>query len=312
MSKRVIFDTDIGTDVDDCLALALILASPELRLEAVTCVYGDVRLRARIAQKLLSLAGRDEVPIYFGAERPLLGLQPVYWAGHEGVGILADDDPPLRVQSQPAAAYLVEAARANPGQLHLLAVGPLTNLALALRMEPELPTLLASLTIMGGAVRGHNQLHLAFAEHNLRCDPEAAHVVFSSQASPTLVPLDVTTLVQIDRAGEQRIRAGGTAWHQAVAEQVALYPRFAQSGKTYLHDPLAAALLVDPSLVEVTPLHLVVELQGCLAGAILAHTPDAQHPANAMVALKVDRARFEPWFVERIATCVMPGGLRAG
>src|SRR5215467_10346800 len=95
MPIRVILDTDIGTDVDDCLALALILASPELQLEGVTCVYGDALLRARMVRKLLRLAGREEVPVYVGAEKPLLCRRPVYWAGHEGVGLLEEADAGL-------------------------------------------------------------------------------------------------------------------------------------------------------------------------------------------------------------------------
>lgn len=305
--KRVLFDTDLGTDVDDCLALAVVLASPELRLEGITCVYGDVRLRAQMAQKLLRLAGRTDVTVFLGAERPLLDLRPIYWPGHEGQGLLTPDDPPFTAPPQHAVDYLIETVLANPGSIHLLAIGPLTNLALAMRKEPRVAQALASLTIMGGALRGPGQWHLPLAEHNIVCDPEAAHVVFSSGAPITLVPLDVTTLVQIDRAGEAQIRAGGSEWHRAVADQVALYPRFAQTGATFLHDPLAASMLVEPALVTLQPLHIAVELGGRLAaGATLVQLPDDQHPANAQVAVEVDQSRFAPWLVERIAAYRVP------
>ena len=88
MAKKVILDTDIGTDVDDALALAVLLGSPEVELVGVTCVYGDVGLRVRMVRKLLRLAGRAEVPVYAGLEPPLLGVLPVFWPGHEGVGLL--------------------------------------------------------------------------------------------------------------------------------------------------------------------------------------------------------------------------------
>jgi purine nucleosidase len=300
--KRVLFDTDIGTDVDDCLALALVLASPELHLEGVTCVYGDVRLRAQMIAKLLRLAGRSEVPVFLGAERPLLDLRPIFWQGHEGVGLLTPDDPPFVAPAQHAVDYLIETVLANPGEIHLLAIGPLTNVALALRKAPHMAQALGSLMIMGGALRGPGQWHLPYAEHNIVCDPEAAHVVFTSDAPITLVPLDVTTQVQIYQQGEARIRAAGSAWHVAVADQVALYPRFAQTGTTFLHDPLAASLLVDPTLVEYQPLHIAVELSGRLAaGATLVRRPNAEHPANAQVAVRVARERFEEWFIERLA-----------
>jgi purine nucleosidase len=301
--KRVLFDTDMGTDVDDCLALALVLASPELQLEGVTCVYGDVRLRAQITAKLLRLAGRSEVPIFLGAERPLLDLRPIFWPGHEGKGLLTPADPPFAAPAQHAVDYLIETVLANPGEIHLLAIGPLTNVALALRKAPQMAGALGSLMIMGGALRGPGQWHLPYGEHNIVCDPEAAHVIFTSGAPITLVPLDVTTQVWIDQAGAARIRAAGSAWHTAVAYQVALYPRFAQTGTTFLHDPLAASLLVDPTLAEYQSLHIAVELGGRLAaGATLVRQPNAEHPANAQVAIGVARERFVAWFVERIAT----------
>ncbi len=94
-AQRIIFDTDMGTDVDDCLALALILSSPELQLEGVTCVYGDVDLRARMTLKLLRLQGHPQVPVTVGARKPLLNLRPVFWPGHEGKGLLSPDDGAL-------------------------------------------------------------------------------------------------------------------------------------------------------------------------------------------------------------------------
>jgi purine nucleosidase len=302
MPKRVIFDTDIGTDVDDCLALALLLASPEVQLEGVTCVYGDVELRARMVQKLLHLRGHYDVPLYLGARTTLLGLRKIFWPGHEGVGLLAGDDPPLVAQAGHAADYIVETVLANPGEIHLLAVGPLTNVALALRKEPRIAGALASLVIMGGAVRGPGRFHLPLAEHNIVCDPEAAHVVLASGAPITLVPLDVTTQVRIWPAGVERIKAAGTPFHLAVADQVTRYPGFAKRGWTHLHDPLAAALLCDPSLVTFEPLVVHVETGGRLAaGATLVQAPTDEMPATAQVALSVDAARFEEWYVARVA-----------
>ena len=99
ITKRIILDTDIGSDVDDCLALALCLASPELRLTAVTTVYGDVRLRARMVLKLLALRGVDDVPVAAGAEKPLLNRAPIHWEGHEGQGLLTPEDSALTRRS---------------------------------------------------------------------------------------------------------------------------------------------------------------------------------------------------------------------
>lgn len=302
MPTRLLLDTDIGTDVDDCLALACILASPELRLEGVTCVYGDVALRARMARRLLDLAGRPDVPVVLGASQTLLGLRPIHWEGHEGQGLIADDDPPPPTAGQSGVAFLVETVLASPGAIHLLAIGPLTNVALAIRAEPRFARSLAGLTIMGGVVRGPGQWHQPYAEHNIRCDPEAAHVVLSCGVPLTLVPLDVTTQVRITPADVAAIRAGGSALHQAVADQVGRYPGFSRRGFTYLHDPLAAAVLVDPTLVTLEPLVVEVELGGRLAaGATLVRAPDPAGPPPAHVALAVERERAERLIVERIA-----------
>jgi purine nucleosidase len=198
----------------------------------------------------------------------------------------------------------VRTVLANPGQIHLLAIGPLTNLALAVRREPRFLASLAGLTIMGGALRGPDALGLRYAEHNVLCDPEAALVVLESPAAPakTLVPLDVTTRVAIRPANVARIRAVGTPFHAAIAEQVERYPRFARTGATYLHDPLAAALVVRPDLCDLVELHVDVETQGRHgAGVTFMRLPGDEAPANARVALGVAVEAAEAFIVGRVA-----------
>lgn len=302
-AKRIILDTDIGTDVDDCLALAVILGSPELALEAVTTVYGDVLLRARMVMKLLELRGTRGVPVVPGATRPLLGKRPVYWAGHEGRGLLASEDDARYRPEGHAIDLIVRTAMAAPGEITLLAIGPLTNVALAFLREPKLAQSLAGLVLMGGVVGGAHALHLPWVEHNIRCDPEAAHIVFSAGMPITVVPLDVTTRVVIRPEGVAQVRARGTPYHEAIAEQVDLYPPFATRGWTNLHDPLTAALLVDPSLMSLVPVRLVIETQGeHTAGMMLVGKPDLGAPANAQIALDVDVPRAERFIVERVAS----------
>ncbi|HEY3083761.1 MAG TPA: nucleoside hydrolase [Chloroflexota bacterium] len=302
MPTRVVLDTDIGTDVDDALALAVILGSPELRLDGVTCVYGDVQLRARMVLKLLRLRGRDDVPVCAGVEPPLLGRRPVYWAGHEGEGLLDAADRALRPRDEHAVDFLVRHVMAHPGEIHLLAIGPLTNVALAFRREPRLPGSLRHLTVMGGAARGLDDLGLPYAEHNIKCDPEAAHVVLSAGAPTTLVPLDVTTKVLVRERDLDRIRAGGTAFHAAIADQIARYPRFKQTGGTPLHDPLAAATVVRSDLVGLSDLRVEVETEGHhAAGMTLMRRPTAEAPATARVALTVDAPAAEEFVVGRLA-----------
>jgi purine nucleosidase len=299
---QVILDTDIGTDVDDCVALAFLLGSPEIELAGVTCVYGDVLLRSRMVRKLLQLRGRSDIPVFAGASQTLLGLRSIYWEGHEGQGLLDAADSALAPEAEHAVDFIIRTVMENPGQIHLLAIGPLTNIALAFAREPRIAAALGGLTIMGGVARGIERLDLPIAEHNIVCDPEAAHVVFASGAPFTMVPLDVTTRVCIRRADAARIRARATPYHAAVAEQVERYPRFAREGFTYLHDPLAAAVLLRPDLVTCRHVHVDVETGGRLSvGATLLRAPSEKAPANAHVALDVDIAAAESFVIERVA-----------
>ena len=171
---RIIFDTDIGTDVDDCLALALVLGSPEIRLEAVTCVYGDVELRSRIVAQQLALHGTTGVPIALGARETLMRQRAIYWEGHEGVGLLHPDGRPAGVVDEHAVDLIVRTVMAHPGEITILAIGPLTNIALALSREPRIAQAAAGFVLMGGVARGPDTLRLPVAEHNIVCDPEAA------------------------------------------------------------------------------------------------------------------------------------------
>ena len=302
---RVVFDTDIGTDVDDAIALAFLLgSSDELQLDAVTTVYGDVHLRARMARKLLALRGKgaENVPVYEGISAPLLGLQPIYWPGHEGVGLLLEGDDFETGPEQHAVDFLVAHVLANPGEIHLLAVGPLTNIAAAITREPKFASSLKHLTIMGGRFMTEPN-EWGPAEHNIKCDPEAAHIVFSSGAPISLIPLDVTLKALIDVRGVAALRARATAYHDAVAQQIADYPGFvARGGDTFLHDPLAAATLVRPEILHWTDLHVRVELTGTFTKAVtVGFLPSEEHPATARVALSLDREASEAFIAERIA-----------
>ncbi len=301
-THRVIFDTDIGTDVDDIIALAFLLGSPEIQIEGVTTVYADSDLRARMVLKVLQLRGRNDVSVHIGISKPLLGLQPIYWPGHEGAGLLSDDDNLLPPSDKHAVDFLIEHVLSNPGAITLLAVGPLTNVATAIIREPRFVKSLKTLMIMGGKI-DTSENTWGPAEHNIKCDPEAAHVVFASGAPIQLVPLDVTLRALIRQNGVDALRAKGTPYHDALADQIALYPNFvARDGSTFLHDPLAAMALVKPDLLGWTPYNIQVELTGTYTKAMtVARTPDDEYPTTARVAIDLDQAACEAFIAERIA-----------
>lgn len=302
-AQRLIIDTDLGTDVDDCLALALAIQSPEVRLEAVTCVYGDVELRGRMAGKLLALAGLEEVPVALGAPRPLLGRVPVFWPGHEGIGLLSPGDPGPRFDPRHAANLIVDAARESPGEIWLLAIGPLTDLALALQLEPRLPDLLAGVTTMSGVVRGPSGGAPPVPEHNVRCDPESAYLVYGSGLRLEVAPIDVTTQVRIDRSAAQRIARAGSAFQEAVADQLTRYPPFRDRGWTYPHDALALATLLQPELFTFREYEIEVDLgNGVAQGFTVARPVDGNVSSRAArVAVDVEGRRFEEFLLARLS-----------
>ena len=192
---------------------------------------------------------------------------------------------------------------AQPGEIILIAIGPLTNVALAMLKEPRLAHALGGLVIMGGVIGGSHALHLPWTEHNFRSDPEAAQIVLASGAPMAVVPLDVTTQVRMRTVGVARLAAADTPFHLAVADQVRRYPRYKEQGWTYLHDPLAVASVIRPELVKWESLHAVVETGGThTAGKLLVKPPAEGSPATAEVALGVSAQEAEHFILGRLAT----------
>ncbi|MFC9090918.1 nucleoside hydrolase [Nocardiopsis dassonvillei] len=267
---RVFVDCDPG--IDDAVALAYLAARPEVEIVGVGAVFGNnsVDVTADNALRLLELYGRPDVPVAVGAARPL--VQPPKLAAHvhggNGLGDVELPEPAGRPVAETAAGLLVRLARENPGEIDVLAVGPLTNLAIALALEPELPRLVRRLVVMGGAVRvaGNVSSH---AEANISNDPEAAEAVFAAGFDLDLVALDITmkTVATTEWLAELATVAGERAARTSAF--LDFYADF-YSGifgvrQCAMHDPLAAAVLVDPHLVtESFEAPVQVELTGTL------------------------------------------------
>jgi purine nucleosidase len=245
MPEAVLLDTDIGTDVDDAIALALILAAPELDLRAVTTISGDTRLRARIARRLLALGGRSEVPVAAGVQEPILRQRSFLWLGHEGRGIVEDgDDEPARSPTHGVDLFIDTVLRQRP---HVVAIGPLSNLAVAIMKEPAVIAAIPQLTLMGGALGRRDDVPQL--EYNLGSDAEAAVLVLGAGIPTTLVPLDVTYRVFFTAADLESLRRGGSPLMQAVCNAVDIWaplqrgffagsPGFREDIVSFLHDPL--------------------------------------------------------------------------
>jgi len=301
--QPVILDTDIGTDVDDVVALSLLLRAPTIDLRAVTTVYVDAALRARMVEAVLSAAGRPDVAIGCGVDRPLLGRDPLFWEGWEGEGVVRDEGTLQRRWSH-AVDLLIEIVLAHPGEVTVLAIAPLTNIALALLREPRFATAVRRIVIMGGIIqRRFDQLTAPYVEHNIRCDPEAAQIVLTSGAPITLVPLDVTTQVRIKRDALPRIAAGDDLG-ALVADQLDRYMTHKGRDWTHPHDPLTAASVIQPDFLRTYPMDVVVETGGAFTrGQTVATRQGEAHDGKPAVdvALDVDVEAFQQWLVAMLA-----------
>lgn len=266
-SVRIILDTDPG--VDDALAIMYLAAQEDAEIIAVGSVHGNVPapLAAQNALRVLELVNIS-APVAVGAARPL--AQPLQTAefvhGADGLGGRAGAPPRGRPVSTSAAEQLVRLARTHPGELTLLALGPLTNIALAVLLEPDLPKLLRSVVVMGGAVTVPGNI-TPYADANFFHDPEAADLVLSAGFPDlTLVALDATEQA---RAGAEWLTAVGALpgpraeFANALLEHYAgFYSRMFGTTSCTLHDPLAAAIMLDPKLATYREMPLSVELTG--------------------------------------------------
>jgi purine nucleosidase len=253
-----VLDTDIGTDVDDILALVLLARAPEFQLVGVTTVYGDTTLRARMVRQVLDQMGRTDVPIGIGATRTLTN-RPVFWAGHEGHGMSDLDQTPVD-DSLTAAELLRRAAAEHAGQLDLVAIGPLTNLAEAIEADPGFASSLHHLYIMGGAFWMDNP------EHNIKCDPEAAAIVFRSGIPITACGLDVTLRAMLREADMPRLREANDGVGPLLEDQVRRWWAFIKANENHLHDPLAILPAVRPELFRFEQCDVTVDVGGAESG----------------------------------------------
>lgn len=254
---RVFVDCDPG--IDDALALAYLAAREDVELAGVGTVFGNntVDITTDNALRLLELylpGGAATVPVARGAERPLVQEPRLAESVHgsNGLGDVELPAPSGAPVPETAAELLVQVARRYPGEVDLLAVGPLTNVALALALEPRLPALLRRVVVMGGAVAAPGNV-TPWAEANTANDPEAADRVFAAGFDLTLVSLDVTMRAVATEPWLDRLKAVRDDRAQRSAAFLDFYFRFYATvfgrPQSAMHDPLAAAVLVDPELV---------------------------------------------------------------
>ncbi|MER7892086.1 nucleoside hydrolase [Micromonospora sp. NPDC094482] len=276
----VLLDTDIGNDIDDAVCLAYLLAQPRCELLGITTVTAEPERRASLASVLCHAAGR-RVPIFPGAAEPL--ASPPVQGPPPQAAALARWQHETSFPAGQAVEFLRRTIREHPGEVTLLAIGPLTNVALLFAVDPQIPALLRSLVIMGGAFTT-----VAGPEWNIHCDPHAAARVYAAPvAVHRSIGLDVTTRVQMDADAFLRRCTGSLL--RPVADMAASW--FADRPEVTFHDPLAAASIFDPSLCSFAAGQVVVDRNGGPASGVTTWRPD--DPAGPD-AIPTDPAQRQP------------------
>lgn len=299
---------DVDTGVDDALALVYLLASPEADLVGIASTGGNVGVD-QVCQNnlaLLDLCRAPDIPVAKGAAQPLNCpmCPPGKAHGPNGLGYASLPPSDRQLVGYDAATAWVRAAHAHRGELIGVATGPLTNLALALRAEPELPSLLRRLVIMGGAYdyRGNTN---PVAEWNIHVDPEAAAEVFAAWSAPILCGLDLTQ--HIAMTPEHLARLGTTGplvrfIDDAMRFYFEAHDAAGHGYLAHLHDPLAAAVALDPDLVTTRPATVDVELTGTLTRGMTVTdwTGRWGRKPNALIGVDVDPDVFFERFIDRV------------
>ncbi len=288
MPLPLFLDTDIGDDVDDVFALLLAALEPRLSLQCVTTVYGDTAQRARIARKLLQLAGRDDVPVVAGHARTLAGRHPgPVIRSAEGFvvppGTAEWDALGAALVNRDAVEVLIEGILAAPEPPVLAAIGPLTNLGDAFRRAPELAGKVREVVLMGGRLGPE----AARGEHNVNSDPQATRIVLQSGARLKIGTFEITCEARLGKADLPRLRAGPPAC-RAAADQLDLYLRQTGRTATSMYDPLSLTMAYTDRYLNLRPVALGVTLG---EGVAQLHVEDGA-PANAEVSVGLQAVPF--------------------
>ena len=307
----LIIDSDPG--LDDALAIGLAVARPELDVLAVTTVGGnaDVTHCTENALRLLHAYGRDDIPVAEGAPGALLGsvVRATEVHGASGIGDTVLDPSPAAANAEHAVDLMARLLTDHPEPVAIAPIGPLTNIALLLRLHPDLAPRIAHLCLMGGSIGEGNTT--VSAEFNIYADPEAAEVVFRSGVPITMMGLDITHQALLDRSSVDRLAGLGTTSGRIAAEltSFALDRNMAWSGSTTtaIHDAVAVAHLAIPDLIDVAPYHVAVDTGDGPArgrtvcdGLLFRLRRDGRSP-NADVGIRIDRGRFEALLIDAFA-----------
>jgi inosine-uridine nucleoside N-ribohydrolase len=320
-AKKIIFDTDPGTD--DALALMLALNSPELDVRAITVVPGNVTAEMGLenALRMVSLANRCDIPIAAGAKHPLFQklITAEFWHGKNGLANIELPPSKCKVDSRFGPDLIIQLVHESPHEITLVPVGPLTNIALAVEKDPSIVPLVKEVILMGGSITGGNVN--ASAEANIFNDPEAAQIVFQAGWPVTMAGLEVGDKAMLTPKYLDELKQAHGPINDFIAAVlkylIDLSAKFGEAG-TPMYDPSAVAITIDPTLVKTQAMHVDVETRGdftrgetvgnrrgyiernVLHGDRYVIEGADKVAPNAKVCIDVDADRFLQLFVSRI------------
>ena len=316
--KRILIDTDPG--IDDAAAILMALASPELEVVALTTIFGNssVEVCAANARRVLAAAGRSDIPVYLGAGKPLLRPANEGWASHihggDGLGGIAGEDSAPSAGGEPvepsapdkhAALAIMDTVMAAPGEITVLALGRMTNLAIALSLEPGIADAVQEVVVMGGAVTVPGNVS-GVATANLHEDPEAASIVYRSGAPIVQVGLDVCNRVTVSPSQLEAIADAGSAATRLLSEATGhLREAYIRTGRigpddgVRYNDMPAIGYAIDPGLFTARPAYVEIETHSELTKGQTVADFNAANP-NARICLEVDAAALTALFTERL------------
>lgn len=308
-NRKIIIDTDPGQD--DAIAILLALASPELEVVGITAVAGNVplRLTEKNARKICELAGRPDVRVFAGAERPLLrrSVTAEHVHGKTGLDGPILPEPTMPLQEQHAVDFIIETLmKEESGTITLCPLGPLTNIALALIQEPRIAPRIKEIVLMGGGFFEGGNMTPA-AEFNIYVDPHAADVVFRSGAPIVVMPLDVTHKALTTAARIEAFRSLGTRVGDAAAALLEFFERFDEekygTDGGPLHDPCVIAYLLRPELFTGRHCNVEVEISSelTMGMTVVDWWGVTDRPKNAMVMRDIDADGFFTLLTDRLA-----------
>jgi purine nucleosidase len=313
MDERIplLIDTDPG--VDDALALLMAFADPRHEVVGLTIAAGNVGLHHTVgnALKLCEVLGRDDVPVFAGCDRPLLHPAPdaANVHGRDGFGDAGLAPAVREADPRHAAQAILELSHRHAGRLLLVALGPLTNIALALRMDPTLPSRVARLVVMGGAVTGHGNITPS-AEFNVFFDPEAAHIVFGAFPRFDLADWEATMAHGFLHGDvEQWLAAPGpvAAFYEAVSRHTRRWSEDARGERWHSADALAMAMALQPAGVlaaDERPVEVVLGHSPARGATLVDWQRQRGRPDNARILRRYDQAALEGMVRQALA----PGG----